>query len=134
MRHTQHIAMRILPALFLLCLLALPVAAKQAKSPPDWLEEYWKDGVCLKIHNLREGPTGFYLIFNFIAPDGKTMGEEMQLAPLDDDDPHKAEYSILGFTLSKDGKSIQVTRVPDMQIPPEDSAWIDKVSGTYTRK
>ena len=131
MRHTRHIALRILLALFLVCLLASPAAAKKEKKLPDWLGTYCSETACLKIYNLREGPMGFYLMFEFLSPSGETLGDA--IAPLYDN-VNKAGYAILDFTLSKDGKQVVVSRIPDAVPPAEDSPWIEKVFGTYVAK
>ena len=130
MRHTRHMARRMLLSLFLLSLLASPAAAKQKVKLEDWLGKYCNATACLDIYNVREGTGGIlYLMFYFYKPGGENWSE--QIAPLDDKDQRKAGYSILEFTLGKGGKSIEVTRDTSAEMVPEDSAWIDKVFGTY---
>ena len=133
MSHTRHIALRILLALFLLCLLASPAAAKQKVKLEDWLGKYCNATTCLDIYNVREGTGGIlYLTLYFFKPGGESWDE--QIAPLDEKDQRKAGYSILEFTLGKDGKTVEVTRDTSVEMVPEDGAWIDKVFGTYTKQ
>ncbi len=126
-------------ALLALLLAAAPAGAKKPKSGfnfEDWLGTYCSQTACLRVHNVRQGPMGYYLMLNFTTSDGRDLGGET-LAPLDPENKKtmsKANYSVLDFTLGKDGKRIDVTRSPGMEVQPEDKGWIEKVFGAYIKK